>query len=630
MENILSVTSLTVSVLHKILLSQITFAVNEGEKIGLIGLNGSGKTTLLRLLADELAADEGVISKRKNLKIGYLQQAITFQEQQTILDYIFDSVGFRLGLIKQYEACLLALHQNHSQESLKIMAQLTEKMDQQNAWGIEKEIREIVAILGIRDLTIPMKSLSGGMLKIVALAKVLIDENDLLLLDEPTNHLDMDTILWLEEYLQQSKRAVILVTHDRYVLDAVCQRMYEIHQGNLVYYSGNYTDYLEKKSLLEVALAREDERVRSILKKELQWLKRQPKARTTKSKHRVARVHELMNHKSYQQPDAVELEVQPDRLGKTILTVKHLAFAYTEKPIITDFSYSFRKNDKIGLLGVNGSGKTTFLNLLAGKLQPVAGEIEYGFHTHIGYFEQMYPPLPNSLRVLDFIREAAEFITLADGRGITASKMLERFLFDSSLQYNLIGKLSGGEKRRLQLLHVLMKNPNLLLLDEPTNDLDVMTLSVLEDFLMEFPGVICLVSHDRYFIDRVCNKLLVLEEGGVLNDFPGNCSDYLIFKQTRGNVPRIELAEKPESLKEIPISKSKPKQRLSYLEKRELAELEEQINVLELEKKEVEKKLCNPSENSASITELGQRFNDLTAQLDQKNERWLILAAKEE
>lgn len=590
----------------------------------LVGVNGSGKTTLLNVLAGKLPPDEGSVSVRKEVSIGYLGQNPEFDEELTVQQTIFAMQNETLELIKEYEAAIA-----NPNTSADKMQQLMVRMDELQAWDFEVKVKQILSKLGINNLDVQIKSLSGGQRKRVAMARVLIEEPDMLILDEPTNHLDLDTIEWLEGMLSTQNTTLLMVTHDRYFLDKVANEIAELDNGEIYTYKGNYSYFLEKKAEREMSAAAETEKARNLMRKELDWIRRQPKARGTKAKYRVDAFEEL-KEKAAKKTAApqLELSVKTTRQGGKIIEVDHISKSFGEKKIVDDFSYIFKKKDRIGIVGPNGAGKSTFLNMLTGKLQPDAGVIEAGQTTVFGYYTQDELEYKEDQRVIDIVKEIAEVVEMANGEVITASQFLQHFQFAPPQQYTFVSKLSGGEKRRLQLLRVLIKNPNFLILDEPTNDLDIITLNILEDFLLNFGGCLIIVSHDRYFMDRLVEHLFVFEGNGKIRNFPGNYTDYREWQKEQEKV----LQEEAKTAIPAPVAPKKQEQpenkrKATYNEKKEYERLEQEIEQLESRKAEIIESM-----NSGSVTEhealhaLASELEIINEQLEEKEFRWLELA----
>jgi len=625
--NLISIDSISKSNGDKLLFENASFGISEGEKIALIGVNGCGKSTLFKILSGSEDVDRGIVSRNRALKISKLDQIPDFNPEDTILDHVISGDSAKIKLIKKYEF----LCEKNGKESgfENELNSVMEEMERLDAWSYENEIKAILDILGIKNLSASMGSLSGGMIKKVALAQALIEDSNILLLDEPTNHLDIDTIIWLQEYLRKTKKAVLMITHDRYFLDVICSSIYEIDRNKLFHFKGNYQFYLEKKNEIEHAEMREESRVKTVLRTELEWLRRGPRARGTKSKARIDSIHKMVSRDKPQEEQSAELSITGRRLGKKILEVKKISKSYGENRVVNSFTYAFKRKEKIGVIGPNGSGKTTLLNILTEKIEPDSGKVDKGINTFFGYFDQHSEDLPGDMRLIDFIKKSGEVITLSNGVELSASKMLERFLFTPNLHYTPVGDLSGGEKRRLYLLHVLMKNPNFLILDEPTNDLDIKTLSILEDFLMEFPGCLIVVSHDRYFMDRTVDYLLVLDGNGNINGFAGDATDYLKFKKKQSE-EKTSASKNREAKRDIPIKPRdmEEKKKLTYNEKRELEMLEPAIEALELEKDDLEKLMASGESDPQKLATWGNRYEEILPEIESKISRWTELSEK--
>lgn len=625
--NLISIENITKTLGSKTLFNGISFGASSEDKIALIGANGAGKSTLLRIVAGYETCDGGNAIKNKETKINFLEQTPRFNPDDTILEHIFNSDDKIVKLIKKYEELRGKMGSSLSPNDEKELGEVITAIDKENGWEYEQNIRSILSELEINDLTMQMKTLSGGMLKKVALSQALIGDSNLLLLDEPTNHLDLKTIQFLEDYLIKSKKSFIMVTHDRYFLDRVCSSIIEIDRSNLYKYDGKYAYYLEKKADFENNALKEEDKINNILRRELEWYKRQPKARTTKSKSRMDSIEGLMKREKIQKGDELEFTIEGRRLGKKILELNDIEKSFDGKIVIKPFSYVFRQNERIGIIGPNGSGKTTFLNLITGALTPDKGLIDKGVRTEFGYFTQNSVELDPDMKVIEYIKKFGEVITLNNGASISASKILEKFLFPANIQYGAISKLSGGEKRRLSLLGVLMGNPNFLILDEPTNDFDLNTLTILEDFLNDFNGCIIVVTHDRYLMNRVVDRLLVFDQNGYISSFPGNYSDYLEYIQSRNDAIK-EPEVKIEKKKDLAESKTENvKKKMSFKEKKELEEIVGEIECLESEKKQIEEKFSSPSFNAEVIKELNERYLQIENTINEKYERWEYLTS---
>ncbi|ALO25170.1 MULTISPECIES: ABC-F family ATP-binding cassette domain-containing protein [Leptospira] len=614
--NLISVDKISKEIGSKVLFNQISFGINEGEKIGILGINGSGKTTLLKILAGLDIPDSGQVMKNKILRIAVLSQSPSFDPNHTVLEHIFSGSSSILETIRSYEAVCERLDSGGGAE--EEYNRLMLEMDRLGAWELESWYRSLLKELNIRDLSIRMGSLSGGMLKKVALVQILIEESNLLVLDEPTNHLDVDTILWLQDYLIETKKAVLLVTHDRYFLEEVTERILELENGSLFSFPGNFGFYLEKKNEAEVIREKAEQKEKQFLKKELEWLRRQPKARGTKQKGRTDRALEVLNRKKAGKEIVLDFSVSGKRLGKKILELKNLHKSY-HKSIISNFSYTFKNGERIGIVGPNGSGKSTLLDIIVGRTKPDSGDVSVGMNTSFGYFDQVSKELSGDMRVIEYIKkECGVSIKMSDDRVLSAADMLELFLFDTRLQAGYIKNLSGGEKRRLYLVSILMTDPNFLILDEPTNDLDIRTLSVLEEFLTEFGGCVLVVSHDRYFMDRTVDYLFIFQGEGIVEKFPGNYSEYLEYK----NYLNKQKEKKEIEIKPKEIDSSKTKKGLSFNQKKELDVLETEIFSLEEEERKLTEVLQSGIGKPNELATVGNRLMEIHAVLPSKLERW--------
>lgn len=603
----------------KWLFSDLHFGLQKGDRVALVGVNGTGKSTLLKILAEQILPTEGKVVKERGLKIGFLSQEPAFRQMETINDFIYSADNEQQQLIKRYENLL-----NNDKIDQKLLAELTDQLSAMEAWEYEHNIKSILNRLQISDFDQTIDSLSGGQKKRLSLAKLLIDEPDVYILDEPTNHLDIETIEWLEKILTTGNKTVLLVTHDRYFLDNICTEIRELDSGNLHTYKGNYTYFLEKKAEREAIDSVIVEKARNLLKRELEWMRRQPQARGTKSKSRIEAFYDLEEKsKGAQKRDNLQLSVKISRQGSKILELDVVSKSFSRKKIISNFSYIFKKGDRIGLAGKNGSGKSTFLNLITQDIFPDQGTISVGETTKFGYYKQEGLFFKDGERVLDIVKNVADYIEMANGDIITASQLLTLFLFPPEKQYNLVSRLSGGEKKRLQLMRVLMANPNFLILDEPSNDLDIDTLNILEEFLQHYTGILLLVSHDRYLIDRLANQLFIFEDDGNLKIYNGNYADYKLEEE---QMSRLEKEREKHKQIEKPSSPLKTeKKKLSYKEQLEYESLENEI--AELEKTIIEKtETLHIISDHREITAIASDIEKLQGELDIKSERWLQLA----
>lgn len=614
--NYLSAESISKSFHDKWLFKDISLGISQGEKFALVGNNGVGKSTLLKILTGELPSDSGKVSIREGIKTGFLTQEPRVNDSVTVKDVLFSDSNEIAKVVKEYEDCL-----QHPDVSPERMQAVLEKMEELNAWDYEAKVHEIIGKLGVPDLDKTFGQLSGGQRKRIFLAQLLLTEPDLIIMDEPTNHLDLNAIEWLENYLAGQQVTLIMVTHDRYFLDNVATEVIEIDRGQLFRYKGNYAYFLEKKNDREEMLKVEVSKAKQLLKKELEWMRKQPRARGTKAKYRVDAYYDIKEKASQDiKKDKLELDFKESRQGGKILEVEHISKKYGTQKIINDFSYVFKKKDRIGVVGKNGIGKSTFLDILTGKLKPDTGEVIPGVTTKYGYFTQESITLNPANRVIEEVKGIAEYIVLADGSQISASKFLETFLFSPDKQYNYINKLSGGEKKRLQLLKLLITNPNFLILDEPTNDFDIDTLNVLEDFLEKFGGCLLLVSHDRYFMDHLVDQLFVFEGDGKIKLFNGNYSDYRNWadeqEQQKSGSPVVHEVPAPVTTKST----------VSYKEKQEHARLQDEIASLELKRSELTGRLNTASANATLLIETANEIEKVTAEIDAKTSRWFELS----
>ncbi|MCB0401525.1 MAG: ABC-F family ATP-binding cassette domain-containing protein [Flavobacteriales bacterium] len=614
--NYLSVENLTKSYGDRILFQDITFGIDQGQKVAFIAKNGTGKSTFLRILFGTEGYDSGNIVFRKDIKTGFLSQSPEYAEDKRISDVVFDAKSEQIQAVLDYE---LAAKSNDPE----FLQRTLDRMDALDAWNYETRIKQILGELNIHDLDQKIGELSGGQLKRIALAQVLIEEPDFLILDEPTNHLDIEMIEWLENYLSKENITLLMVTHDRYFLERVCNEIIELDDKILYKYKGNYSYFLEKKQEREEIFEANVAKAKNLYRKELEWMRRMPKARGTKAKYREDAFYKT-KEVAHQRKDnsKVSIEINMNRLGGKILELHHARKAYGDLQILEDFSYVFKKGERVGIVGKNGVGKTTFLNMLLGTEMLDGGKIVQGETVVFGYYTQKGMQLKDDKRVIETIKDIAEVIPLTKGKKLTAAQLLETFLFPKSMHYNLVEKLSGGEKRRLYLLTILMKNPNFLILDEPTNDLDIVTLNVLEDFLEDFPGCIIIVSRDRYFMDKLVDHLFIFEGEGKIKDYLGKYNDYRLEQKEKP-----QQAVVPEAKKEQPqIEDNRTKTKLSYKEKMEFEQLEKEIPMLEDKKEELQRALLENTSNHEELLRLTEELGELTNDLDQKTDRWLELS----
>lgn len=624
--NLITFENICKSYSEKKLIENLSFGINDGEKIGLIGVNGTGKSTLLKIVAGAEEIDSGKITKANRVRIEYLPQSPDYDENATVLEQVFKAESKELNLLGRYQDLLKKLEKEYSDKTNEELIKVQEQIDTMNLWDLENDAKAVLTKLGIDNFDQKVSELSGGQKKRISLASALITPCELLVLDEPTNHLDSDTIDWLEEYLNSRKGSLLMITHDRYFLDRVTNRILELDKGRLFSYEGNYTLFLEKKmERLQLESSMEDKR-QNLIRNELKWVKRGARARTTKQKARLQRFDELVNREVIKEDEKIDISVASSRLGKKIIEIKNISKSFDGKKVIDDLEYTLARTDRIGIVGKNGLGKSTLINILNGKLQPDSGTIEIGETVKIGCFSQDDSHMDPSMKAIDYIKEESDYITTADGTKITASMICERFLFNGTLQHTMIEKLSGGERRRLHLLRVLMGAPNVLLLDEPTNDLDIETLSRLEDYLDEFDGVVITVSHDRYFLDRICNKIFAYEGNGRIFIFTGNYSDYTIFREIQG----IEFEDdKPEKVVEPKKEKEKPKSdkktKFSYKEQKEYDSIDSDIEQLEKKIAALEESTAVYATDFTKLQEIMTEKAELEKELEYKYERWEYL-----
>ena len=613
----LQVENLTKSFGDLVLFNGISFGIAEGQRIGLIAKNGSGKTTLLNILAGKEGYDEGKITFRRDLRVGYLEQSPKYPEELTVLEACFYHGNSTVELIKEYERCM-------ETPGNPGMDELLVRMEHEKAWDYERRAKQILSQLKIRDFSQKIGHLSGGQLKRVALANILITEPDLLILDEPTNHLDLDMTEWLEEYLNRGSLSLLMVTHDRYFLDRVCSEIIEIDNRQLYSYKGNYSYYLEKRQERIEATNAEIARANNLYRTELEWMRRMPQARGHKARYREEAFYELEKVAKQRTYDAnVKLDVKASYIGSKIFESDHLCKHFGDLTILDDFSYIFARYEKMGIVGNNGTGKSTFIKILMGLEKPDSGTLDIGETVRFGYYSQEGLQFNEQMKVIDVITDIAEVIELGNGKRLTASQFLQHFLFTPETQHSYVYKLSGGERRRLYLCTVLMRNPNFLVLDEPTNDLDIVTLQVLEEYLQNFKGCVIVVSHDRYFMDKVVDHLLVFKGQGDIRDFPGNYSDYRDWKLAKAEHEKEAAKPKEEKTQRVRLN---DKRRMTFKERKEFEQLEKEIAALEEEKKQIEEALCSGTLSVDELTEKSKRLPLLNDELDEKTMRWLELS----
>lgn len=631
--NLLSVSNLSKIGREKPLFTEVTFGIQEGEKAALIGKNGTGKSTLLNTIAGILVPDEGSVVINKEAGVSFLPQNPLFDKEDTIRNHIFKSSSPKLAIIKEYLEVCDELGKNDKAQ--KRYDSLLEKMDLQDLWNYESQISSILSTLGITDLNRKMGTLSGGMIKKVALAQVLVEDTKLLLLDEPTNHLDITTITWLQNYLHDTKRSILMVTHDRYFLDAVCNNIYELARNKIKLYQGNYSQYLEKKETEAEIEQNTERRIESVLRFERQWLLRGPCARGTKIKARIQRDEQLINREKFQADKGFTLEVKGKRLGGKVLELHNISKNFPKGfvnegqtktiPVINNFSYKFTKGEKIGIFGDNGSGKSTLLNIITQTIQPDSGTIDVGINTSFAYYTQNPVIKDTSMPVLEYIKETAEHITMNDGKVLSASRFLEEFGFEGKIQYSPVSTLSGGELKRLYLVKLLLTNPNFLILDEPTNDFDIFTMNILEDFLINYKGCLLIVSHDRYFMDKVADTLFILEDNGDVSGFVGKCSEYIEYREElKAQKEEEERAKKSVERQSSTSSKSSTKTKLTFNEQKEFETLDKEIPELEEKKSLLEEKMS--TSDYEELQKITEEYKAISTELEQKYERWEKLA----
>lgn len=614
--NILSAEQLSKRYTERFLFENLNFGIEEGEKIGLIGVNGTGKSTLLKCLVGLESLDEGKVTLRNNLIVKYLPQNPIFDENSSVIDNLLNTKNDKLSVLRAYEEILLKMTEDDSDKIHKAYQKIMDQMDQMNVWSIESEMKGILNKLGIPNIHQKMSTLSGGQKRRVSMAEALIEESDLLILDEPTNHIDNDTIEWLEDFLKKRKGALLMITHDRYFLDRVTNKIFELDKGTLRAFKGNYSAYLEAKAQLLIDEQSKQRKLKALFNEELDWIKRGCRARSTKQKFRVNRFSTLKEQVKSSQEQEMSIDLSSTRLGKKIIYMDHISKAY-DQILIENFEYTLLRNDRIGIIGPNGVGKSTFLKLITGEVEADHGAVDRGQTVKIGYYKQENQEFNEDTRVIDYIKDTAEYITTSSGEQLSASQMLETFLFDSVMQYSPISKLSGGERRRLYLLKILMQAPNILILDEPTNDLDITTLSILEDYIDVFNGAVITVSHDRYFLDKVSEKLFVFKGLGRIEIHPGNYSTYL------DNKNRF-ISEQVVEKKKV-VQKSVQKKKMTYSEKLELESIDGVIEDLETKIMTLEAEMEAAASDFSKLQEILKEKELVENTLNEKYDRWTYL-----
>lgn len=616
--NYLTVENISKSYGERTLFQELSFGINKDQKIAFVAKNGSGKTSILNIVAGEDDPDEGQVVKRKSITIGYLSQKDNLNPELTIEESIFATENKVLSIIHEYEKAL------KNPDESDVYQKAFELMERHNAWDFETQYKQILSKLKLEDLDKKVQHLSGGQRKRLSLAICLINKPDLLILDEPTNHLDLEMIEWLEDYFAKEKITLFMVTHDRYFLERVCNEIIELDNGRLYKYKGNYSYYLQNKEERLALEATNFSKAKSLFKKELEWMRRQPKARTTKSKSRIDDFFEIKKRAHQRRKDhVVLLEINMERLGSKVLELHKLQKSFGEKKILDGFDYVFKRGERIGIIGKNGTGKTSFLNIITRQNPVDGGKVVIGETVKFGYYTQSGIRIKEGQKVIEVVKEFGEYIPLTKGRKISAAQLLERFLFDKKKQYDFVEKLSGGEQKRLYLCAVLIQNPNFLILDEPTNDLDVVTLNVLENFLLDYPGNLLVVSHDRYFMDKIVDSLFVFRGDGIIENFPGNYSDFRSYEDSK---PKEKVEKKAET-----VVASKPKKKsLSYNEKREFGAVEADIERLQNQKQRIENQFLNVEIPQDEIQQKSEELQDIISKLAQKEDRWLELSLKME
>ncbi|WP_149275284.1 ABC-F family ATP-binding cassette domain-containing protein [Pareuzebyella sediminis] len=621
--NLLSVENISKSYGELVLFENLSFGVNKDQKIALIAKNGTGKTSILNIMSGTDSPDSGQVNYRKGIRVSFLEQEPALDPNLTVEETIFAADNEILRVIQRYEKAL------ESPEDVDTYQSAFEAMERFHAWDFETLYKQILFKLKLEDLHAKVGLLSGGQKKRLALANALINKPDLLVLDEPTNHLDLEMIEWLEEYFAKENITLFMVTHDRFFLERVCNEILELDNGQLYAYKGNYSYYLEKKEARLEQEAVEQHKSQQLFKKELEWMRKQPKARTTKSKSRIDDFQDIKQKANQRRKEhEIQLEINMERMGSKILELHKISKSFPGKPILDQFDYTFTTGERVGIIGKNGTGKSTFLNIITGIEKPDGGKVVVGETIRFGYYTQKGIEIKQGQKVIDVIRDFGDFIPLKKGRQISAQQLLERFLFDRKKQYDFVEKLSGGERKRLYLCTVLIQNPNFLILDEPTNDLDIVTLNVLESFLLDFPGCLLVVSHDRYFMDKIVDHLFVFQGNTVIEDFPGNYSDYRAYEDSKIAEVRIEKASnKEKNSQSAKVQNPDSRSKLSYLEQKEYRNLERDIQNLELKKKKLQQKFADDSLTGTEIDQLSIDLQEIINSIDSKTERWFELSA---
>jgi len=620
--NLLSLENISKSHGDKLLFSGVSFGIDDGDKIGLIGINGTGKSTFLKVIVGCEEPDSGKVIASNDLKIGYLPQNPVFDEESSVIEQVFKGSAPVMKVLREYEEALYRLNMDPNNEDFqrKLLA-INQRMDALDGWQVESEAKAVLTRLGIYDFNARINTLSGGQKRRVALASALVSPSNLLVLDEPTNHMDDNTISWMEDYLGKRKGALLMVTHDRYFLDRVANRVIELDGGKLYSYSGNYSVFLEKKLEREEQLIASERKRQNLYRKELAWIKRGAKARSTKQKARIQRFQKLQEEEIVLNTQSIEISTPSSRLGKKVIELNGITKSFSGSKLIDNFTYKVLRDDRIGIVGPNGIGKTTLLNIIAGLLPPDEGTVEWGDTVKIGYFSQENKEMDENLRAIDYIKKAGELVATADGSTITASQLMERFLFPSNTQYTPISKLSGGEKRRLQLAYVLMGAPNVLLLDEPTNDLDIETLTILEDYIDDFSGAVIAVSHDRYFLDRIAEKIFAFEGNGVIKEYTGNYFDYSQSLKPQGSVHEAAVEKKDKAQ----VRKKERPLKFTFKEQKEYEEIEGVIEGVENQLKEIKQRIEEAASDYVLLQELVATQQELENRLEELMDRWAYL-----